>query len=256
MGKSNRLQLSSIRRIFDILGEMRELRHDTSLARRHMLFRLCQLVDARQSSVVELAGWSPTGQMELIEVAHGGWMSPEAAQMWEGVILANNPRLDILVDRCSQVPGAVRTRLREEVISDEEWFASDNAHTIAKHAQVSHQLMCWFVNRSTRASGLTLHRTWGDKRFSVRERRILELFNIERYRLHRSSVLRVNQMRLNTLSPREHDVLEQLVRGKSVKEAASAIGIRPRTAEDYVKAIYKKLQVNSRAELLSKLYYI
>jgi len=50
------------------------------------------------------------------------------------------------------------------------------------------------------------------------------------------------------LTPREIDVLRLLGRGLRVIEAARVLGITPHTVAGYVKAIYRKLNISSRAE--------
>lgn len=50
------------------------------------------------------------------------------------------------------------------------------------------------------------------------------------------------------LSARETEVLTLLARGFSAPEAARAIGLKPQTVAGYVKIIYQKLHVSSRAE--------
>lgn len=50
------------------------------------------------------------------------------------------------------------------------------------------------------------------------------------------------------LSPRETEVLTLLARGMSAPEAAREIGLKPQTVAGYVKVIYQKLHVTSRAE--------
>lgn len=50
------------------------------------------------------------------------------------------------------------------------------------------------------------------------------------------------------LTPREIEVLSLAARGLRVKEIAEIIGVSPHTAGDHLKAIYKKLNVSSRAE--------
>lgn len=51
-----------------------------------------------------------------------------------------------------------------------------------------------------------------------------------------------------TLTPREMDVLRLLGRGLSVGEAARVLGLTPHTVAGYVKNIYRKLNISSRAE--------
>lgn len=50
------------------------------------------------------------------------------------------------------------------------------------------------------------------------------------------------------LTPREVEVLTLLARGLSGPEAARTIGLQPQTVAGYVKVIYQKLHVSSRAE--------
>ncbi len=54
------------------------------------------------------------------------------------------------------------------------------------------------------------------------------------------------------LSPRERETLALLMTGAPEKQIAARLGISPHTAHDYVKALYKKLGVTSRAELMAR----
>lgn len=55
------------------------------------------------------------------------------------------------------------------------------------------------------------------------------------------------------LSRREKEVIGLLLQGKSNKQIALSLDISERTVEFHLKNIYKKLQVNSRVELILKL---
>lgn len=54
------------------------------------------------------------------------------------------------------------------------------------------------------------------------------------------------------LSPRERDVLRLIARGMQRKEIARELNISLHTACDYIKDIYRKLEVSSRAEAAEK----
>jgi DNA-binding NarL/FixJ family response regulator len=54
----------------------------------------------------------------------------------------------------------------------------------------------------------------------------------------------------NILTARERDVLTLFSRGLSYKETAAALGVSAHTINDYVKAIYAKMQVHSRNEAI------
>lgn len=55
------------------------------------------------------------------------------------------------------------------------------------------------------------------------------------------------------LSSREKEVVELLLKGKSNKQIALALGISESTAEYHLKKGYQKLQVNSRTEAVMRL---
>jgi len=50
------------------------------------------------------------------------------------------------------------------------------------------------------------------------------------------------------LTPREIETLTLLARGLTVAEAAARMGLRPQTVASYVKVIYQKLRISTRAE--------
>lgn len=52
------------------------------------------------------------------------------------------------------------------------------------------------------------------------------------------------------LTDRERDVLERVVRGDSNQEAAHALGIRRNTIATHIKNIYRKLEVQSRGQVI------
>lgn len=52
------------------------------------------------------------------------------------------------------------------------------------------------------------------------------------------------------LTPRENDVFQLLLEGYTLAETANQLDIKYSTANTHMTAIYKKLQVNSRAELI------
>ncbi|WP_439468497.1 response regulator [Blastomonas fulva] len=54
----------------------------------------------------------------------------------------------------------------------------------------------------------------------------------------------------NRLTQRESELLRAFAEGKSYKEAARMLGISPHTVGTHVKAIYRKLEVNSRSDAI------
>ncbi len=58
--------------------------------------------------------------------------------------------------------------------------------------------------------------------------------------------------RNNWISPKELDVLDQLVLGKSVREIAETMDRSPHTVHDHVKSLHRKLGASSRGELIAR----
>ena len=54
------------------------------------------------------------------------------------------------------------------------------------------------------------------------------------------------------VTEREREVLQLLARGLTMQQAATRLGISPRTVESHVSKIYRKLDVDSRVQAISK----
>jgi DNA-binding CsgD family transcriptional regulator len=57
---------------------------------------------------------------------------------------------------------------------------------------------------------------------------------------------------VSMLTPREADLFYLLLEGYTLKESAKKLSVKYSTANTHMTAIYKKLKVNSRAELIIK----
>jgi DNA-binding CsgD family transcriptional regulator len=58
------------------------------------------------------------------------------------------------------------------------------------------------------------------------------------------------QKKIMSLTPREHDLFLLLLEGFTLKESAKQLSVKYSTANTHMTSIYKKLNVNSRAELI------
>ncbi|MFO0759058.1 MAG: LuxR C-terminal-related transcriptional regulator [Byssovorax sp.] len=98
---------------------------------------------------------------------------------------------------------------------------------------------------------LSLHRAWGERAFSERERRLIALVHEECAFLHQPPD-EIDRALLRDLRPRLRDTLRALVQGKSEKQIAADLGLSIHTVHEYVKALYRHFGVQSRGELLAR----
>ena len=56
--------------------------------------------------------------------------------------------------------------------------------------------------------------------------------------------------KISLLTPREHQLFLLLLEGYTLKESAKQLSVKYSTANTHMTGVYKKLDVNSRAELI------
>lgn len=101
-------------------------------------------------------------------------------------------------------------------------------------------------------SVIGLHRRQGRQGFSERERTILHMIWQQVEWLHRQELDVPVGSAVIELTIRERQVLMLLLAGKARKDAAGILELSEHTIGDHVKAIYRKLEVSSRGELLAR----
>jgi DNA-binding CsgD family transcriptional regulator len=55
-----------------------------------------------------------------------------------------------------------------------------------------------------------------------------------------------------SLTPREHEILVLISHGLTMRQVATRLGISPRTVETHVAKVYRKLEVRSRVQAVSR----
>lgn len=82
---------------------------------------------------------------------------------------------------------------------------------------------------------------------------LVALFDKLKKRLHTEGVENKGDISLvKILTPRESQLYHLLLEGFTLKESAEALSIKYSTANTHMTGVYKKLKVNSRAELIIK----
>jgi DNA-binding CsgD family transcriptional regulator len=102
------------------------------------------------------------------------------------------------------------------------------------------------------AHGIALFRPPGERRFTARDRRLLHLFHRELAPHLMTDLAAPGYDPVSSLSPRLREVLACLLEGDTEQQVAMRLGLTRNTAHQYVKTVYRRLNVNTRAELMAQ----
>lgn len=252
-GGGSGLRLATIRETFRLVGDVQDLGRDSLAWRKRAVDGLCQLVGAREGAVISFQGFRPDAKVAIHGLVHGGHVEERTLRFWAAWGRKGEFRKDPLVDISASIARERVVHRRCELVADAEWYRTAIHVEVADPCRIGDALVGFFRHGDASvATGFALHRETGDSLFTDDDRRTLGLFVEEMHRLHTLGRLRMSPQDGPHLSPRQREILDLLLNGKLVKEAAHALGLAPSTALGYVKDIYRRLGVRSHAELLSK----
>jgi DNA-binding NarL/FixJ family response regulator len=91
-----------------------------------------------------------------------------------------------------------------------------------------------------------------EKKFAERERRLVHLFHHELSRYVGTALALEHGGAIEALPRRLRQTLKCLLEGDSEKQVAARIGLSRHTVHEYVTALYRRLDVSSRPELMAR----
>jgi len=141
--------------------------------------------------------------------------------------------------------------MRQHLIKDDDWYHSQ--FVMEQHAAGGTDHWVCSTQPLPLHGGfdqLTVLRPWRSKAFGVREKELVGFFHEELARLWSAQVTRRRVGPEADLSPRLRQVLDCFCSGCAEKEIAIKLGLSRQTVHAYAKALYRRMNVNSRAELL------
>ncbi len=235
------MRLSDVRRLFRLIGEIREVGADPQTWRPHLLRGLSKIIpcDLIVSSEVHFRTTNLSSKFKVIDV---GWVLDSGGEL-------------------------IQIRTEREEQPETYWVVIGQREP--KHSPSADEVVA--VRPTTPLRGgkafilsqvplahlgavdqLGLHRYDHDKPFSPLEHRLVRLFHVELGRLWRADALKKIADPAAALPPRLTETLEGLLKGESEKQIAFALGLSTHTIHNYIRALHRRYDVSSRAELLAK----
>ncbi len=251
MGRSQRVRQEDVRALMRMMGELHELPPDPETIGRHLMTRICELVDGRMALVGVIRPVGAAGNPEIVSCVVGGWFDDQARSVYERYVdgeCAADPTLAAL----KNLVGQTVVRTREELMCDREWYRNPHVAEVRREADLDGYLTGVYplAERGLLAS-FAVSRPWGAARFGMRERTLLSLLNSELGWFYRQLHRGLDGNAISRLPPRLKQTLDALTIGLSEKQAARKLRLSRHTVHDYVKELHRRFDVSSRGELLA-----
>jgi DNA-binding CsgD family transcriptional regulator len=262
--KSQAIQAGDVGRLLRLAGEAGEER-DVVARRRRIMLGMQSFIGGHSSLFFRSDRFSGVGgfaapdslQFEGFDAAG---QSRQRAYLVEGQFL--DPNAPVMI----HLPDRVMTHRRRRLLDDAAWYASDHFQNVRRPSGIDDQLYAKVHLPDGSMIGLGLQRALGDRPFTDRDCRLIDLFHEQLASLYlprpgdaavppppASPPPVTLDDRLSVLPPRYRPVARRLLVGDSSKQAALALGLTRHTVHEYIKQMHRRLNVSNRGELLALL---
>jgi DNA-binding CsgD family transcriptional regulator len=251
-GRSDEVRFDEFQKALQLGLELRELPQGSEVQKRHALQGMAALVGAQVTIWANVDGVSAGGgvirpAIDLgwsCEAERNAFLSYVDRDQWTAI----DPSMPSLA---RAVSGPMCTFTREQLVDDRAWYRSDHVQGLRRAGRVDSFIYTVHARTSDEIAAFSLHRAWGERQFSERERRLVDLFHRACAFLH-DPPFELSPAVARELTPRLRETLLGLARGLSEKQVAAELRLSPHTVHDYVKALHRQFGVQSRGELLAR----
>jgi ATP/maltotriose-dependent transcriptional regulator MalT len=260
VSRRTRPPLRDIRRVYRLLGECFEQRHDSVAWRSHLLSGIQDLVGARIALYVHVD--APLSAKENVtEALSVGFLDTREQALWAHYQATQAQRDDpfhlAFYRQARATPGVLARRL-DAVLARKDWQRSRHCGDYIEACRLSDRIASSLTLPGSGAQSeqtLVLHRDAGDGAFPDSAVYLVRLLHHELAALQRDRLtLPGSESDLARLPPRLRDVLAGLLAGESEKEIAGRLGLSAHTVNRHVQRLYQRYDVSCRSRLLAKLY--
>ena len=253
MTKATGIRLADARRAFRLLGEIRELGHDPVAWRLRLLQGLTAILGAQVGLTGEMDLPYTLNHTRPANPVDFGWAGERERRSWHAYF----SRLDISDDptwhEIYPHRGYPFTRCRDQFLSTSQWYRSEHVQRFRRASGVDSFVMSQRPLTWLRRDHLIyIFRAWNDKPLEARQCRMLVFFHDElAIMLKRDAEKSGTDPRLAAFGPRLRQTLSLLLAGDSEMAIAKHLSLSRHTVHQYVKGLYCRLDVSSRAQLLA-----
>ena len=236
--------------------------HDVDGSYARLLDWFCDSMGARSAFVV-LAAREATALEDQRRDPLSGWRprrviyhreSPEIIRVrraWHAETSGRAP--DLHTQALARTAGRHRAALRRNLVDDAAWARCRFSNELWPRVGIGDQLMGASAADPRAEVFFGIDRATGDRPFGEREKAVMAAVVVQTAWLHRRFAWSHGLIRASgLLTPREREIVANLLSSRSEKQVAAALGLTERTTHQYVVGVYRKLGVGSRAELIAR----
>jgi DNA-binding CsgD family transcriptional regulator len=240
-----------VRALLHLVGEAREHLRAGESATAHILCGLSSLTRSQVAIEMECTHVELGHVPRLLACSQRGWASDRDRAIvydWLATARLEDDPMNAAALRTGQ---PLVTLVRADAISDADWERTVLYNEVHRRAAIGDSLLS--LRRLAlpgAAHVVVLKRALGERPFEARERDLVHFLLHEcPWVFERPRAAPVPDV---GLSPRERETFTLLLTNASEKQIAARLGLSRYTVHGYIKTIYKKLGVTSRAELMAR----
>jgi hypothetical protein len=246
--RSSRLKAREVREVMRLVGEVREKGRDPVAWREHAGTRLAELTGASLAMSVQ-ARFTRLGP-SIMMLANVGWESDSQKQIYYDWLKSPGFITDPYMLAIRVHGNATYFGERRQFVEDRGWYRSEQVSEIRRSGNVDDNIISSVVLPDGSVDQFSLQRPWGAKPFTRHESVLLSIFHRELQRIWIPAAHR--HAPVNRLPDYLRRTFDKLINGRSEKEAAEDLGVKPSTLHCYVKELYVRLGVQRRGELFTR----
>ena len=257
MGRSERITLGDVRRVFELLDDLKHSGSQPADWRRHMSERLRELIGSQVSVSCLIPTPSEGSRLVLRDPVDVGYPTKLARSVFQDWADRSDFTRDPTMARIEPyvVAGRAVSISRPQLQDDRSWYRSFHYNEVRRLTTMDDFIRSYRpLPGAPYGTWLSLAREASDGPFKRRDRKIVRLFHLELNRaLADCERKRQESSPLHDLPPRLRQTAELLLSGLVEKQIAARLGLSSHSVHEYVKRLYKRLNVTSRAELAARL---
>lgn len=259
MARSQRVKVSDVAAVFELVYECCELGADPTAWREHLLHGMNRLLGG-DVSFGGRADWGNCVDREvtleqIYEVfSDVGWPCESDRRVYLDWLIdglpVDNPMCQAMVDRKLTYVVA----RRHELVNDRDWDRAPLIDLYRHRAHIDEAMVANEMVGPGQFLLLVAQRSTGRRGFNDRERHLLAILHGEIRRQLDRRLKFAGEPGVYELSPRLREILVCLLEGDSEKQIAFKLKVSPHTVHSHVKRLHKHFAVASRGELLSRCF--